>query len=304
MEHLRKVVAQMKRGGYFDRIMSGGPELDRVKAFLSSCADERQPEPVDPLLRPHYPCFPGLRNRPWYEPGQFEAVRILEANFDVIREECLGLRDESRADYSTAAGPTRSWKKPWTMHLPDAPPGTWTLHLLYHMGVNVERETGQCPRTLAIVQALPGICVDYPWGDVLFSAMNADTHLRAHCSIENVRVRIHLGIVIPEGCSMRVRTETRSWAEGKCLVFEDAFEHEVWNRASTRRIVFIADLWHPDLTDIERRALTAGFRKSEVRRIFMGERIGWTDASKRYLPLLEAALERQDQEPAVREFWG
>jgi hypothetical protein len=86
-------------------------------------------------------------------------------------------------------------------------------------------------------------------------------------------------------------------------VFEDSFEHEVWNRSDSRRIILIADLWHPDLTDIEVRALTAAFRKSEVRRIFMHERIGITDSSERFLPYIEAALARQDDDPVVREFW-
>jgi aspartyl/asparaginyl beta-hydroxylase (cupin superfamily) len=169
--------------------------------------------------------------------------------------------------------------------------------------VNVEPVTGNCPRTLAILNALPRACIDYTWGDFVFSAMNPGVHLPAHCSIDNLRVRIHLGITIPDRCTLRVGSETRTWQEGRCLVFEDSFEHEVWNRSDSRRIILIADLWHPDLTDIEVRALTAAFRKSEVRRIFMHERIGITDSSERFLPYIEAALARQDDDPVVREFW-
>jgi hypothetical protein len=55
---------------------------------------------------------------------------------------------------------------------------------------------------------------------------------------------------------------------GKGLLFEDSFEHEVWNRGTQRRAILIVDFWHPDLTDVEIDALTAGFRKSDVRRIF------------------------------------
>jgi aspartyl/asparaginyl beta-hydroxylase (cupin superfamily) len=90
---------------------------------------------------------------------------------------------------------------------------------------------------------------------------------------------------------------------GKCLAFEDSFEHEVYNRSKQRRIVLIVDLWHPDLTPVEVRAITALFRKSQVRRVFMHERMSITDSSQRFLPYIEAQLAAQDREPVIREFW-
>jgi len=303
MQHIGKVVAQMRSGGYFGRVMAGGSDLDRVKQFLLACAGERTAAPLNPLQHPHYPCFPGLRHRPWHDSRDFEAARTLESNFAAIREEAISLRYDSRLDYSSAAAPRRSWKNPWTLLRPDPSPRTWTVYLLYHMGVSVEAVTGSCPRTLAIVNSLPRACTDYTWGDFIFSTMSGGAHLRPHCSIDNLRVRMHLGVAIPDKCSMRVGAETRTWEEGKCLAFEDSFEHEVWNRSDSSRIVLIVDLWHPDLTDIEVRALTAAFRKSEVRRIFMHERISMTDAPEKYLRYIEAALRSQDDDPVIREFW-
>ena len=67
--------------------------------------------------------------------------------------------------------------------------------------------------------------------------------------------------------------------------------------------MLIADLWHPDLTEIEVHALTAAFRKSQVRRVFLRERMDVTNDPQRYPPFIEAALDRQDADPAVREFW-
>lgn len=303
MRHLEEVVRQMRLGGYWDRVMGAGPELDRVKRYLLACAGEGPVACAHPLQRPNYPCFPGLRHRPWHDPRDFEAARILEDNFAAIREEAARLGEEARVDYSTAAHPSRSWRRPWTLLAPDPPRGTWTVYLFRHLGSDVEGVEGRCPRTRAVVEALPGACLDYAWGDFIFSAMNGGAHLRAHCSIDNLRVRLHLGIAVPGGCSIRVGGETRAWEAGRCLAFEDSFEHEVWIRSSERRVVLIADLWHPDLTAVETRALAAGFRKSQVRRAFMGERLGITDSAPRYLPALEQALARDDEDPAVREFW-
>ena len=41
--------------------------------------------------------------------------------------------------------------------------------------------------------------------------------------------------------------------EGEVLLFDDSFEHEVWNMTSHPRVVLICDLWHPQLdTDAKR----------------------------------------------------
>jgi len=62
---------------------------------------------------------------------------------------------------------------------------------------------------------------------------------------------------VPEGdCCIRCGDEPpRRWAEGGLLLFDDSFEHEVWNLTKQPRVVLIVDLWHPGLdTDAKRLA--------------------------------------------------
>jgi len=287
--HLPEVIAALRRGGYYDRIMSAGPGLDRVKAYLRAWTGER-PQDRDAVQRPHYPLFPGLRHEPFHDPRDFPATAILEREFPAIRAEALALDEAAQLDYTSAAKMQTG-------------AGSWTLYLFHHMGVEVESVARRCPKTLAVINSLPRVCTEYAWSDTVFSAMKGGTHLHPHCSTDNLRVRLHLGIVVPEGCLMRVAGETRTWEEGKVLAFEDSFEHEVWNRSTHRRVVLIVDLWHPDLTDVEIRALTALFGKSEVRSLFLEERIGLTPSPESYLRHIRSALATQDGSPAVREFW-
>jgi aspartate beta-hydroxylase len=51
------------------------------------------------------------------------------------------------------------------------------------------------------------------------------------------------------GLPLRVSSEVVSWQEGKCLVFDDSFEHEVWNKSDCERVVLLIQFWHPDLTE-------------------------------------------------------
>ena len=70
-------------------------------------------------------------------------------------------------------------------------------------------------------------------------------------------MRAHLGLKIPSNTDTKIRVgnETRKWTEGKLIVFDDSFEHEIWHNGSDLRLIFIIDFWHPDLTEIKRKSL-------------------------------------------------
>ena len=299
-----KIVAAMHNGGYYDNVMSGGPALDRVKVYLRAFAYQGTADSNSAGPNPAHPCFPGLRHAPFHDPTLHPAVALLERAFDVIRSEAILLGDEDPFEYTAGSLPwARQIKRLLSPLRPKWKNKRWSIYPFFHMGVDVEALTQCAPRTAAIVRTLPGACLDYPWGDAIFSIQGPGNRLPAHCSVDNLRLRCHLGLRIPADTGIRVATESRTWTEGKCLLFEDCFEHEVWNHSDSPRVVLIVDLWHPDLTDIEIRALTAGFRKVEVRRVFMHKRIRQTNAANRYVAYLDAETSRQETDPLLREYW-
>lgn len=85
--------------------------------------------------------------------------------------------------------------------------------------------------------------------------MHPGVHVWPHCGPTNCRIRAHLGLVVPEGPRIRVVNETRTWNVGEFIAFDDSFEHEVWHDGDSLRLVLIVDMWHPDLSDVERRTL-------------------------------------------------
>ena len=52
-------------------------------------------------------------------------------------------------------------------------------------------------------------------------------------------ITCHLGLVVPRDGDVRMRVGDRvvRWSEGETLVFDDTYDHEVWNEASGTRIV-------------------------------------------------------------------
>jgi Aspartyl/Asparaginyl beta-hydroxylase len=95
-----------------------------------------------------------------------------------------------------------------------------------------------------------------PFGYVFFSNLHEQTHILAHTSPINFRLRIHIPIYVPSEtlphpqqqdqehqslphniasvtkkpiCGIRVGKTIREWYAGKSLVLDDSYEHEVWN---------------------------------------------------------------------------
>jgi aspartyl/asparaginyl beta-hydroxylase (cupin superfamily) len=65
-----------------------------------------------------------------------------------------------------------------------------------------------------------------------------------------------LGIDVPDSeCGITVDGVSRSWKNGRCLVFDDSLPHEAWNDSIRKRIVLIVDLRRHDRTDDEVRLL-------------------------------------------------
>ncbi|MGH8399135.1 MAG: aspartyl/asparaginyl beta-hydroxylase domain-containing protein, partial [Gammaproteobacteria bacterium] len=91
--------------------------------------------------------------------------------------------------------------------------------------------------------------------ETFFSVLKPGAHIPPHTGVINTRLVTHLPLIIPPDCGIRVGNETRGWKEGECIVFDDTFEHEAWNKSDQTRVVLIFDIWNPYLTEVEREAM-------------------------------------------------
>jgi aspartyl/asparaginyl beta-hydroxylase len=192
------------------------------------------------LQTPRIGSYPGLRSAPWHDPQQFRLVHDLESMAGEIAAEARAL---------TGAGFQN--EPPGSL----VPSGRWSYLVLYVEGQKDSINCALCPRTAAVIDANRA-ALSFG-GIVYFSVLERDTYVAPHEGPTNMRLRCHLGIDVPEGSGLRVGGMTRKWEEGRCLVFDDSFTHEVWNRGSRRRLVLVVDIWHPDLTGDEVALLNA-----------------------------------------------
>ena len=99
--------------------------------------------------------------------------------------------------------------------------------------------------------------------EMFFSRLKPGTHIPPHHGAANSRVTVHLPLIIPEDCSIRVGDDLHSWRMGEIFAFDDSFEHEAWNRSDSERVVLIFEAHHPDLSQDERRAIEHCFQARE-----------------------------------------
>ena len=63
----------------------------------------------------------------------------------------------------------------------------------------------------------------------LFSILAAGTHIPPHHGMLNTRLIVHIPLIVPAGCRLRVGNEVREVRAGEPLIFDDTIEHEAWN---------------------------------------------------------------------------
>ena len=77
--------------------------------------------------------------------------------------------------------------------------------------------------------------------------MTPGTRVYSHAGPHNSRLRAHLGLLVPEkGAKLRVMDQMYSWSPGEIFIFDDSFEHEVWQEGFTDRLILIVDFLHPN----------------------------------------------------------
>jgi len=144
--------------------------------------------------------------------------------------------------------------------------GRWSQFELYRQGRKSRQGCAKAPKTCALVDALGPAVTTNRRGQVKFSVMEAGTHVHAHSGPTNCRLRVHLGLKVPEvavvappSSRLRVADQTLTWNEGQIFVFDDSFDHEVWhdNPQKEARIILILDIWHPQLSASQRDSLPA-----------------------------------------------
>ena len=182
------------------------------------------------------------------------AVRRMEASADWLRDEYAAAK-AARARDGRGASDYADGGGEHGLH-----GGDWNWLTYVDKGAVSEAFAREAPVTAQLLASVPRLMTESPFGFAFFSALGPGAEIRPHCSPMNLRVRVHVPLVVPEGdVGLGLAGGELKWEPGKALVFDDSYVHHVWNRGDGDRVLLLFDVWHPDLHDEEIEAIKAMF---------------------------------------------
>jgi aspartyl/asparaginyl beta-hydroxylase (cupin superfamily) len=173
-------------------------------------------------------------DRPVIDKAHFPFLEPFEANWRVVRaevEEILKHREVVPLFQEVSRDQMKISKG-----------ANWRTFILFGFGTKLEKNCRQAPETTRLLEQVPNL--QTAW----FSIMAPGYHIPAHCGVSKGILRCHLGLLIPrerERCRMRVDQEICVWKEGELFVFDDTYEHEVWNDTAEERVILLFDFDRP-----------------------------------------------------------
>lgn len=225
---------------------------DRLRHAVDMLLGEREIFPQGPTV--FY--FPYLAQRQFFEREEFAWVAELEAATPAIKAELEALLKEG-ADFQPYIEDERNrpHREFHGLHGNDS----WTALYLWRDSRLNEAVAARCPATMAALEKVPLSRIGARTPSVLFSRLTPGAHIPPHRGMLNCRLICHLPLIVPEGCWLRVGNETRSWHEGRLMIFDDSIQHEAKNESGETRIILLFDIWRPELSEDERAGISAIF---------------------------------------------
>ncbi len=196
----------------------------------------------------HVPRLPAIQ---YYDRAQFPWMDVLEAQTEAIRTELIGLREDDAEGFKPyvthpAGAPLNQWAElNWSPR--------WSALYLWKDGKRLDANCARCPKTAEALAAIPRADIPNFAPTAFFSTLDAHTRIPPHSGDTNVRLIVHLPLIVPGQCYFRVGNDTAGVQTGShAWVFDDSIEHEAWNDSDRQRVILIFDVWNPYLSEAER----------------------------------------------------
>jgi aspartyl/asparaginyl beta-hydroxylase (cupin superfamily) len=209
--------------------MALSPRLKRIRKSIAKWGDRRRDAVENWLGRQSLVESTELmstKNFPW--------IAELEANWQVIRREMEAVMP------NRAGLPALQDLSPLQNTI--TRDNVWKVFIFDAYGMKSEINRSRCPETAKLIDKIPDLEVAF------FSVLEPGAHLTAHRGAYKGLIRTHLGLMVPEPndkVRMNVGKETIHWHEGKCVLFDDTYRHEVWNDTDGVRVVLLIDVPRP-----------------------------------------------------------
>jgi aspartate beta-hydroxylase/beta-hydroxylase len=184
-----------------------------------------------------YRCIGGDRRPVFFDVREtYPELEAIDANYDAIREELMAILPRSEAipryhevdeaQTGISGNDERSWR-------------VFFVHLHSCEKVLPNREL--CPRTAEVVAGIPNVL------QAFYSILEPQKSVPAHNGPYLGYLRYHTAFVVPpeDPPTIRIKDRYHTWEEGRSVLFDDSWNHEVYNKSDGVRVVLIVDVLRP-----------------------------------------------------------
>jgi aspartyl/asparaginyl beta-hydroxylase (cupin superfamily) len=166
----------------------------------------------------------------------YPALRLVDQNYDVIREELLSIlpRIEEIPRYHEI--------HPREQRISESTAGNWrTFFLAVYGGGKSLPNRAKCPQTAAVLDRIPGLL------SAFFSILDPGKCVPAHNGPHFFYLRYHTAFLVPREKPPRIKVKDQyyTWKERESVLFDDSWAHEVENQSESTRVVLVVDVIRP-----------------------------------------------------------
>ena len=163
---------------------------------------------------------------------QFPELKILQENWQVIRDEAINLNAAAQikaSDDLDDLGFNSFFRTGWKR-----------FYLKWY-GANLKSAEQLCPKTVALISQLPNV------KGAMFTMLPPGARLTKHRDPYAGSLRYHLGLVTPnsDDCYISVDGQKYAWKDGEAVMFDETFIHYAINNTDQNRIILFVDVKRP-----------------------------------------------------------
>lgn len=162
----------------------------------------------------------------------FPEYKILEKNWTEIKQEIEGVIESGKTI------PKFHEVDNGQEYISDNDGLSWNLLNLLLYSMWHKKNTKLCPKTTSILKKIKGVKSAY------FSILAPGKHIPPHKGPYKGIIRYQLALSVPKDgeCKIFVDGTPHYWIEGKSVLFDDTYTHEVVNNTDEHRIALLLDV--------------------------------------------------------------
>ena len=244
------------------RALHGSDALKRMDRALAGYLKELDLAPPDAQQRPRFFYFPGSARPALSRPGPSTLVREgcgrPSRPFAPKHCPCCARSQRTLPDFIQCQEPIDAGRIPrWRSANP-----TWQAYFFYRHGKRFDANHARCPAT----SQHAGITGPLPHRRAgarnLLLGTAAATLIKPHHGVTNVRVVMHLPLLVPPDCALNVVGREHPLARGRAHDVRRHLPARSLESFGHHRVILLMDCWNPHLTAVETSAVTQLIERS------------------------------------------